>query len=888
MAVTFSSAASAGSSEKKIELPPGVEGPQSQKRLKPTVPDGHISLNGYWLCQKDPEGIGEKDNWHVSAEYEGWDRIYVPGCWQAQGLGLDYHGVVWYRRIFRLPKQWMGRQIWLHFGAVATHAKVWINGNYAGEHIGNWTPFDLRITDFVEHEADNNLVVRVEELPNHTSSGFPKHVGMHFGGIWQPVSLFSTGNLRLEDVFVRPYLKNARALVETHVSSITKASGELFCTVIGPDGTEVARASKKLEPEANNAKFDITIPNPKPWSPESPMLYEVRLSLWSNGKLSDFRSVSFGLRDVTIRRHQIFLNGKPLYIRGMLHWGYYPHLITIDPSEEQIRREFRDLRAAGFNMVKICLFLMPKRFYEIADETGMLLWQEYPVWQTFPKTNQTGDREALAREYEQWFKFERNHPSVVVRDLTCEAPDPDPEFSEHIYKLAKSMTGGALICDNSAYLNQKFTDFFDCHLYNELDDLYKGLPNQVIPWLRGQENIKPYLSGEDFDIDTYKDTSAILRKWVRDGNRPWWINNGIFSSQEQFEKELVERYGQTAPKRLVRNQNRRAIAIRKALIEEFRRYQELGGYVMTHIRDIPITNPGFYDDLEEPKWTSEEWRRFTDDCVLILYSPRRSFCFTYGEKAEMQIELSNYGGSLYQVPLRWQLRYGKQILTSGQNLVDVPSGKIAVCTSITLDKLPFKDSNVPRKCTLFAELGKERGITRNEWPVWFFPEVRDELNPASVIIADNLNEPTLKALSDGARVLYLPNDEDAAIPRINAPFWREMAVWVPNEHPALGDFPHEGFADLQFYYMTQRNPFDTRSFRNQITPIVWGINARFGPNLVVDYVFEARVQKGRLLACCLKLHNQEDPACRYLLRQLLKYAASEQFQPSETLDLNLR
>lgn len=898
----------------ELRPPVGVEGPASAKRLRTPVPEGHIDLNGTWQFRRDERGVGESEDWFSPDTRTEWGDIHVPGSWQAQGWGLDYHGIGWYRRTFGIPKSWNHRRVHVVFEAVATHAKVWMNGRLAGEHTGNWSPFELDITDHVRRGGENTLTVRVEELPGHTSAGFPQVVGMHFGGIWQNVSLRGTGPAWLDDAAAFPDLARKVVEIEAEVGGEPGESGRLVCVVTSPDGTEVARQEKSLRASAaGTASLLVAIPDPKPWSPDSPALYRARIELWAGGELSDAREVRFGMRDVAARGAQVLLNGKPISVRGMLHWGNYPHLISIDPSEEQIRNEFPDLRAAGFNLVKVCLFMMPRRFYEIADETGMMVWQEYPTWQTFPQKGSQAPNEALVREYEEWIRLDRNHPSVILRDLTCESPDPHPEFMRRIYDLTKRLTRGALVEDNSAYLNQVCTDFYDGHLYREVDVQFTNLENNIAPWLRTRTPVKPYLTGEDMDCDTYRDIAAVRKELVRGPEMPWWLANSSFRLQEAVEQELSAVYGPDLPAEMVRMQNRRALVARKALFEEYRRHPELTGYVMTHIFDNPLTRPGFYDDLGKPKWKPEEWRRFNDDRVLILYSPRRSFCFEADEAADLTIELSNYGDSLSNAPLKWRLESAGKTLAHGEAGVTVARGEIVKAARLELRIPELAGTYKPISCRFIAEMDTGGEVVRNDWPVWVFPASDRSPRPkvlayspknesvfaaelariadaapfaagadyrGSVIVTDCLDSAMAAALADGARVVYIARDDDNTLPRRDAPFWREMAIRLPPGHPMMGDFPHEGFVDLQFVDLTQRRPFGLGGLRSEVTPLIWGVNARFGEQMLVDYVFEARVGQGSLLACCFRAFGEGNVAGRHMLREMINYAQGTQFRPT--------
>ncbi|HNT36537.1 MAG TPA: glycoside hydrolase family 2 TIM barrel-domain containing protein, partial [bacterium] len=505
---------------------------------------------------------------------------------------------------------------------------------------------------------------------------------------------FATKGVHIEDVFVSPKLLEEKARVEIHLSRNLETSATLKCRVTSPSEHEVAYHEVNLDKCETDSErwhvgeplvFSVPIKSPQPWSPESPALYKLRVTVSDNKErtLAE-REVRFGMRDVSIEGSRLLLNGKPLYVRGVLHWGYYPDLFTMDPSEEQIRREFEDFRAAGFNVVKVCLFLFPKRFYEIADETGMLIWQEYPIWQTFPQQAQPVDFERFSREFAEWFRFDRNHPSVILRDLACEAHQPDPDLMKAIYEMGKRMTDGAPLEDNSAYLNQVYTDWYDCHMYRELDQLYDYLPS-LAEHLRNQNPIRPYMSGEDLDEDTYRDCQSIRAAFANGSQMPWWLTNNNFRQQESFEKGLSENALGDVPKELVRRQNLHAIAFRKACFEEFRRFPELNGYVMTSVRDTPPTRPGFYDDLMQTKWAGSTWLPFNSNRVLILHSLRRSRCFRMDETIRIDLVLSNFGDRVVDEPYHWQLLVGSSVVQEGTGNASAEPGTVTAIDSPTLD-----------------------------------------------------------------------------------------------------------------------------------------------------------------------------------------------------------
>lgn len=868
--------------------PAGVAGPTSDRRLKPRIPHGHLDLNGVWQFRMDPDGVGEKQNWQSKADSNAWSTIHVPGCWQAQGAGLDYHGIAWYKRDLKLPSGWKGKQVWLRFDAVATHAKVWVNGKLAGEHLGNWSPFELRVTDLLANDKPNTILVRVKEMREHFSAGFLPVIAPHFGGIWQSVTAFATGDAHLADVFAKGDPTAGVARIEADI--VGAAAGcKLRAVVLDPDGAEVGRVETGIDPRgwqsASTSRLTVPVKNARLWSPSDPALYTARIEIRSGDSVLDSRTLKFGFRTVTTKGAQLLLNGEPIYAQGLLHWGYYPDLISIDPSEDRIRKEFADARAHGFNMIKACLFYMPKRFYEIADETGMLVWQEHPVWQTFPKEDEKADHAPVLREYEEWFRFDRSHPSVILRSMTCEAPSMHKGLTEAIFARGKELTLGELIKDDSGFrLEVGHTDWYDIHTYQEIDT-HPILWSQHWKPALAKLPAKPFIVGEDLDYDTYRNVSAIRTALSKDGAQPWWLDrDGGVPLQEETERKLIHQYGAQWPAEMEWRQNRHVLAVRKAETEDYRKAPEYAGHTMTGMRDNLHTRCGFYDDLERPKWSPDELRRFFGDTILMLDSPRQSHCFRFDEQPALKIMISNFGKPITDAKLTWRLLHGEKLIAQGESTVSAPRGEI---TRISEIKLSAPAQTSPTKCTLMAELDLPGRKIQNDWPVWFFPAANAK--SGNVIATETLNAQTRKALIDGATVVFLPKDDDTTLPRRDAPFWREMAIWLPTGHPVLGDFPHDNYVDLQFIGLTQRKPFDTRDFRDDVTPLVWGVNGRYmGGVILVDYIFEARVGKGKLLACCLNTRGDNNIAGQHLLGQMLDYASSDAFNPSGSGDGALR
>jgi hypothetical protein len=194
------------------------------------------------------------------------------------------------------------------------------------------------------------------------------------------------------------------------------------------------------------------------------------------------------------RGTQLLVDGRPFRVRGVLHWGYYPELAAPWPDDEIIRREIHDLKALGFDLIKFCLWVPPPRYYELCDELGMLVWQEYPVW------NAPLVERGLAAEFEDLFRQDGPYGCVILRTLTCENDRVDAQLAADLIDMAHQMIPGCMILDNSGWLcNERFGDFHDEHPY-----LHNAQWRYYGKRMQGKLT-RPLLLGETMVADTLPD-----------------------------------------------------------------------------------------------------------------------------------------------------------------------------------------------------------------------------------------------------------------------------------------------------------------------------------------------------------------------------------------------
>jgi beta-galactosidase/beta-glucuronidase len=382
------------------------------------------NLNGKW-----DYAIAPIEQATPPAKWAG--KILVPFCLESKLSGvqrlLNPDEALWYRRRFE-ARPASGRRVLLNFEAVDYRCRAWVNGKPVGAHVGGNTPFQFDVTDALK-DGGNELVVRVEDATGGAQlrgkqTLFPNGIWYtRVSGIWQtvwteevPARHFAdvkiTTNAKRGTITVRPVLKGKPVFVET------------VQVVVTDNDKPVAKAS-------GQGTVTVAVKEPKLWSPASPHLYELKITLLEGtGKVVDEVTSYAGIRTVGKVRdangHLRFtLNGKVIFHWGPLDQGWWPDGLLTPPSDEAMASDIRFLKSAGFNMIRKHIKVEPRRYYSHCDRLGMMVWQDQvsggrnPPWTRMrpnPRDAAWSDRDhaQFMKEFAAMVDDLENHPSIVV------------------------------------------------------------------------------------------------------------------------------------------------------------------------------------------------------------------------------------------------------------------------------------------------------------------------------------------------------------------------------------------------------------------------------------------------------------------------------------------
>lgn len=362
------------------------------------------------------------------------DYISLPHTWQRElgsyGSGSNSAN---YIRTLSIPKEWMGERLFLRFGGVQSVAEVFVNGGYVGGHKGGFTAFTVEITDKVRYGTDNHIRVIVSNAER--SDLLPVSSDMDLGaGIYRDVELvvaprnmISLEYCGSEGVFVvQESIDKERVsgYVRSYISAQPHSHLDIAVRIVGPDGYEVVTNSMHVGKLSEEGYVDIPyeIHDPHLWTPQTPVLYRVEVSL-KDDKHSDLVAVNTGFRAITINDdNDICINGKPAAVRGVNlphdRMGYGLALKSSSMADD-----YALLRDMGTTAIRSLSGPHSSQLYDWCDRDGMLVWIDMPFTRSeaafsdicyyptvaFEENGLAQLEEIIAQNY--------NHPSVVMWGL---------------------------------------------------------------------------------------------------------------------------------------------------------------------------------------------------------------------------------------------------------------------------------------------------------------------------------------------------------------------------------------------------------------------------------------------------------------------------------------
>jgi len=455
------------------------------------------SLDGSWQAIIDPYDVGALDyraqtlkNNHafyknhkpqseselVEYDFDTSGQLHVPGDWNTQRESLlFYEGSVWYERSFDYAKSPKTR-LFLHFGACNYLAAVYLNGEELGEHEGGFTPFDFEITERIKAHG-NFLVVRINNTRGKDQVPTTNTDWWNYGGITRPVTL-----VEVPETFVQNYFVQLEKGSTRQIAGWVQLNGPRLqqnVTIRIPEaGLSKTFATNSMGRAEFSFSTGLTL-----WTPENPKLYTVDIA-----SETDQVTDRIGFRSIEVRGTEILLNSRSVFLRGISIHEEAPTRSGRAWSEDDARTLLSWAKELGCNFVRLAHYPHNEAMLRMADQMGLMVWAEVPVYWTIqwenPQTLHNAENqlnEMIARDH--------NRAALIIYSVGNETPISDVrnrflrQLIQDAHSADRTRLVSAALQSNEVAEGNRMTIHINDPIASDLDVLGN---NEYIGWYTGR------------------------------------------------------------------------------------------------------------------------------------------------------------------------------------------------------------------------------------------------------------------------------------------------------------------------------------------------------------------------------------------------------------------
>lgn len=909
-----------------------------------------ISLSGQWRFRLDPENAGVDEKWFAQKLSE---RTTLPGSTAENGYGDDvsvktkwtgkiidkswltaagyekyrepgnvkvpfwlqpvkyYRGIAWYQRDIEIRPELENKQITLFLERCHWETKVWLDNQLIGTRNSLSVPHRYefgkvaagrhRLTISVDNSVKINVGENAHSISDHTQS--------NWNGIVGRMELTAADSVWITDIQVYPNVARKIAVVRMKIN--TESGNAVMCKLALTAESFNSEKKHRLQPinssvDSSNV-IEIEYPmgeNALLWDEFSPNLYRMKATIEGKG-FFDSKTVTFGMREFKTKGTQFTINGRKTFLRGTLECCIFPKTGYPSMDVEEWTRIIKVAKAHGLNHLRFHSYCPPRAAFEAADRLGCYFQVEGPFWSA------VGDGGKLDKyiyaECDRILKEYGNHPSFCLMaygnepaemrksnrgrffgDLVNHWKNSD---SRHLYTSA---SGWPIIPESNFHSTQK---------------------PRIHHWgheLRCRINAKAPATTADYRkfISKYKAPviSHEIGQWCAYPNfEEIKKYTGVLKAKnfEIFRETLQENHMLDQAHDFLMASGKLQTLCYKEEIESALRTPGFGGFQLLDLHDFPGQGTALVGVLD-PFWeskgyvTAKEYSRFCNQTVPLAKMKKR--IWTANETFAAEIDIAHFGPKpLKNVKPAWSITYenGRTFASGRLSTVTIP-----VDNAVTLGRIevPLTKVKSARKFVLTITVD---GFS-NDWDFWVYPvEVQTDVR-SDIIVANRLDDKTVKVLNNGGKVLLLPaagtvrGDRYGKVPPgFSSIFWN--TAWTKRQaphtlgilcnpvHRALAGFPTEYHSNWQWWdLVTKSQIMILNNFPAEVRPIVQVIDDWF-TNRRLALVFEAKVNGGRLIVCGIDLHSnlEKRPVARQLRHSLLSYMNSSAFNPARSINLNV-
>lgn len=822
-----------------------------------------------------------------------------------------YLGVAYYQTEFVLGQEFAEKKIELFLERVMFESTVWIDDRRVGSRDSLSTPHSYDITEYIKIGRKHNLTIRIDNRDVQKIGPYPSAYTDETQTIWNGivghVEITGHDEIAVNNVVVGLRAKERKLILAFDAEGTTQGtefridvrltdaenSVSICCTSYGLP--EQIRTEVELD-------LDTSILY---WDEFSPKLYdlEITLSCTRNGRPICGRWLGrIGLKEILTKDGILYVNGIPRFLRGNVDCCVFP-LTAYPPMDREVWLDIcKTTKEYGFNHIRFHSWCPPEAAFRAADEVGLYLQIEGPVWMD----NWTGYTVGCHEEHHIYLMEEAlriilqysHHPSFCIFSNGNELNGDFSLLEQIITELKKK--NPFLLYTMSTNWDRAVNPREDIFIAQSVDNI----------GIRGQFYLEQMVAGTGLNYDNAVRQRSIPVISHEVGQYVVYPDvteipkfSGVLKpvNFESIKRNLEERRLYPYVKDYVKASGRLAAFLYKAELEAALRTERFGGIQLLSLQDFPgqsTATVGLLDCFYHSKniITAEEFRSFCNNTVLLAVMPK--YRYTTGEAFTCEVQIAHYGSEelrdlRIEITIENSINYKKEILWSTGALIE----KVQIGLNkkvLNINPNIFSALHGRNELTLTAQI-PSLGID-NSWNIWVYEE--DEVVTFSDCY-ETLDENAITQLKAGENVIILAKEKHvnhAASGKFFPVFWSPVhfesqdpcGMIINSKHPLFQKYYHvKEYADIEWKNLLENSFSLIIDSLVDFEPITMPV-PNFFHNHKLTNLLEANVANGKVLICSLDLSDNlmTYPEIRCFKRALKEYFTSEDFRPTQTIPLN--
>ena len=825
-----------------------------------------------------------------------------------------YVGKAWYKRSVYVPRDWKYKNVTLFLERPHIETIVYINGREVGLQRSLSTPHQYDVTRFLVPGSRNTIAVCVYNGIENVCVGQDSHsVTDQTQGNWNGITGLMELRAQEKDIFIRQVKLNTEP-VDGLIQATVVFGGDINpmfyddYMMVSVEPVRPGNENYKDTPltwlqniTGHTMKLRIPTGSMTLWDEFTPQLYRLEISVGD-----DYYETTFGVRTISVKGRQLYVNDRPVWLRGTVENCCFPETGYPPTDEESWMSILTKVKEYGLNHVRFHSYCPPEAAFAAADKLGIYLQPEGPSWPNHGVKLRQGQKidQYLLEESKRIVDTYGHHPSFVMMAAGNEPAGNWVAYCNDWVEAMKRYDPSRLYCGASVGGGWAWDDGSEYHVKGgargldwdkhapHADDDYYSQIEYPRNYKDSEPNNSPIIAHEQGQWCAFPDFNEIVEY------------TGAYKARNfEIFRDLLRENGmeQQAGKFLMASGRLQTLCY-KYEIERNLRTKDYAGFQLLSLNDYSGQGTALVGPLnvhwrEKGYMFANEWREFCSPLVPLARFPK--FVYTSADTLRVPIEVYNaLYGNISPIRKSYMITNGHKIVADGSLSSDsIPVGKNVQIGTVVV---PLDSISEPCKLTLKVHIGKQ---VWNHWDFWVYPDscgVRSEVS-GDIFITDSLDAKAISVLKKGGKVLltaagkvrlgrdvvqhYLPVFWNTSWFKMRPP--HTTGAYIDNQHPLFKyGFPTDDWSNLNWWELLNRAqvmnlmelPAD---YQPPIQPIdTWHVSRKLG------MLIEANVLKGKLLMTTMDIDSHLDRrvVARQMRQAILSYMQSDDFKPTLTLD----